>query len=91
MPLTGNFDLYYIIVELVLGHLLSAFFGIVLAILIIGVMTKMSMITISYIEILFAITYLSLYYGGVFIAIGFLFTGLYMWWSISRWLKESAG
>lgn len=91
MPLTGNFDLYYIIVESVFGNLLSAFLGIAFAILIIGVMTRMSMITVSYIEIIFAATYLSLYYGGIIVAIGFIMSGMYMWWSISRWLKESSG
>lgn len=91
MPLTGNFDLYYLIVELVFGNLLSAFIGIVLAILIIGVITKMSMMTLSYIEIIFAFTYLSLYYGGIIVAIGFIVSGMYMWWSISRWLKDSTG
>jgi len=91
MPLTGNFDLYYLIVELVFGNLLSAFLGIALALLIIGIITKMSMITIAYIEILFAITYCSLWWGGIAILIGFIGTGFYLWWAWSKWVKESAG
>jgi len=91
MVLTGNFDLYYLIVELVFGHLLSAFIGIALAILIIGVITKMSMMTVGYIELIFGFTYLSLWYGGIIMAVGFIASGMYMWWSISRWLKESSG
>ncbi len=91
MVLTGNFDLYYLIVELVFGNLLAAFFGVVVALLIIGIITKMSMMTIGYIELIFAFTYLSLYYGGIIIALGFIFSGGYMWWSIAKLMKESAG
>lgn len=91
MALTGNFDLYYLIVESVFGNLLAAFFGIALAILIIGIITKMSMITISYIEILFSVTYLTLYYGVVFGLLFFIAASAYLGWIFYRFMKESAG
>lgn len=91
MALTGNFDLYYLIVELVFGNLLAAFIGIIVAILIIGIITRTSMLTTSYIILIFSFTYLSFCYGGIIIAIGFILSMGYMWWSISKWLKESAG
>jgi len=91
MPLTGNFDLYYLIVELVFGNLLAAFFAIVFAIMIIGIITKMSMITIFYIESLFAVTYLTTYYGAVFMMVFFIAIVGYFGWIFYRWLKESAG
>ena len=89
MALTGNFDLYHLIVELVFGNLLAAFFGIVVAILIIGIITRLNMLTILYIIILFFASYFTLWYGGLFIGLTSIAVILYTFGgAIYRWFKE---
>lgn len=88
MPLTGNFDLYYLFVELVAGNLVTAFLLIGLFILIIGVLTKMSMITITYLEILFTATYFTIYYGGFFTAIAVIASLGYAVFEGYRYFRE---
>ena len=89
MPLTGNFDLYYLIMELVFGNLLAAFLGIAVAILIIGVLTRMSMTTNLYILSLFGVTYFTLWYGAIFMVIPFAVFLVFFIITINRFLKEA--
>ena len=89
VEITGNFDLYYLIVELIAGNLLTAMLFVTLMIFIIGVITKMSMMTIGYIEILFVASYMTLWFGGLWAAGAFMFSLGYAIWAVMRFQKES--
>lgn len=86
--LTGNFDLYCIFVQLTFGSLLSAFLAVVLIIFLIGAISKMNMMTITYIITLFFAMYFTLWWGGIFAFIIFLLSAGWFIFGIINFLKK---
>lgn len=88
MALTGVFDIYHVVIELIAGDLLSGMLLVALMILLIGLITNTNIVTIIFTEFLFIGVYMTAWYGTLIMAIVFLISFGYIIANVMRYLRD---
>jgi len=89
--MTGMWDLYCVLVELIFGNLMGAFLGIIFVMFLIGVVTRTNLVTIIYIIGIFSTFYMTFWWGAEMMFLWFVISGLYFTWSILNYMRSRVG
>lgn len=86
MAITAAFDLYYLFVEVLTGSIFWSLVLVAFIITIIGLLSRMGPWMLIYILFLFGLVAGVNYFGGIAAAAIFIFSAIYMTWSIVRFV-----
>jgi len=89
--MTGTWDLYCVLVELIFGNLMATYVALLLVIFLIGVITRTNLITIVYIIMIFSAFFTTFWWGAEMLFLWFVASALYFTWSILNYMRSRVG
>lgn len=78
MVFLDTIDIYYVLVEVIFGSIFWSGLAILAVLFLVGILTRMSFLSIIFITGLFAITFFSGYYDSLVMLIAFILSALWM-------------
>jgi hypothetical protein len=89
--ITASFDLYGLLVENVFGNLLFTIIALTVILVVIGMMSRMSLLMIIASTVLFLMVMMIGFFGSLFAVLMFTFSAIYFFSSIIPWIRGWIG